>query len=93
MADPLAVVIADVSASEAAQAMGRASAVIRDAARIRGVCREEIAVSVGGITTYRRCTIRGLIRAAPDQLMTAKRAGGNRVDYSVAQFTACDIPR
>lgn len=81
--DAFAVVIADVSASEAAQAMGRASAVIRDAARIRGVCREEIAVSVGGITTYRRCTIRGLIRAAHDQLMTAKRAGGNRVEWTV----------
>ena len=80
--DAFAVVIADVCASEAAQALWRTSTVIRDAARISDICRERITISVGGITTYRRSAVRGIIRAAHDQLMMAKRAGGDCVEWA-----------
>jgi len=80
--DAFALVIADVPAVNATQTMWRTLTVIGNAARLSGICREEIAISIGGITTYRRCTTRALIRAAHDQLMMAKRAGGNRVEWS-----------
>jgi diguanylate cyclase (GGDEF)-like protein len=81
--DAFALVIAAVSALEAAQATSRTSTVIRDVARINGICRKEIAISVGGITAYQRCTVREIMRAAYDQLMMAKRAGGDRVEWNV----------
>jgi diguanylate cyclase (GGDEF)-like protein len=87
--DAFALVIADGSAVEAVQAMRRTSTVIRDVARTSGICREAIAISAGGITIHRRCTVRAIIRAAHDQLMIAKRAGGDRVEWT-ARFPPGD---
>jgi diguanylate cyclase (GGDEF)-like protein len=73
--DAFAVVIGGMAASEAREAMRRKSQVIAQIAR---VC-----VSIGGVTTRRRCTVRAMMRAAHDQLMAAKRAGGDRVVWMV----------
>ena len=86
--DAFAVVISRASAEEAKHAMFLAFQMIVDVARTSGISGSLIGVSIGGVTTTVRRTTSIMIRAAHDQLMAAKHAGGGQVLWTPTRIDA-----